>query len=101
MRTNARGRSVRGGYFHGGKGILPVRQSTARRELERRFGLPLEALVLEALNRHGSQVKAAAAIGANPKTFARWTLRLGVQRRYVLPAPTGSHQEERQTATAA
>jgi len=63
-----------------------MRKTPQMLELERRHGKPIERLLADAINTHGSITAAAAALEVNLKTFHSWMVRLRIHRRVVAVA---------------
>jgi transcriptional regulator with PAS, ATPase and Fis domain len=55
-----------------------ARKTRAMREIEERYGRPIEQVLTEVFNRHGSYEEAAAELGIDHTTLWRWMDGLGI-----------------------
>lgn len=68
-----------------------MRKTPAMRRFEQAHdGRPIEQVVTEAVNAHGSIAGAARSLGLSDNTLYFWILRLGIRVRTVAEMPAGA-----------
>jgi molybdenum-dependent DNA-binding transcriptional regulator ModE len=77
------------------RGGWGVRKKTPKmRAFEARIGRPIDAALVEAVNRHGSVVDAAQELGLHYDTMTRWLLARRIDVRVVAQLSEARREED-------